>query len=52
MNAETQDSDAPDPVRRRDSPVPSLSEVLAGLDPLDEDFPEINDPPTQPEDMF
>ena len=32
--------------------MPSLAEVLAGLDPLDEDFPLIEDPPTMPEDIF
>ena len=30
--------------------VPSLAEVLAGLEPLDEFIPEIDDPPTEPED--
>ena len=30
----------------------SLAEVLAGLEPLDEDFPEIDDPPSKPEDLF
>lgn len=35
-----------EPVERR----PTLAEVLAGLVPLDEDFPEIDDPPTKPED--
>ena len=37
-----------EPVERR----PSLAEVLAGLEPLDEDFPEIDDPPAQPEDLL
>lgn len=37
-----------EPVRR-----PSrLAEVLAGLDPLDDEFPIIEDPPTEPEDIF
>jgi len=27
-----------------------LAEVLAGLKPLDEEIPEIDDPPTEPED--
>ena len=35
-----------EPVERR----PTLAQVLAGLAPLDEDFPEIDDPPTKPED--
>ena len=30
--------------------APTLAEVLAGLTPLDEDFPAIDDPPTTPED--
>ena len=29
-----------------------MAEVLAGLEPLDEDIPEIDDPPTKPEDIF
>ena len=29
---------------------PTLAEVLAGLMPLDEDFPSIEDPPVKPED--
>ncbi len=33
-------------------PRPSLAEVLAGLEPLDEDFPHIADPPARPEDVF
>ena len=37
-----------EPVERR----PSLAAVLATLEPLDEDFPEIDDPPTEPEDIF
>ena len=28
---------------------PTLAEVLSRLEPLDEDFPEIDDPPTKPE---
>ena len=35
-----------EPVERR----PILAEVLSRLEPLDEDFPEIDDPPTVPED--
>ena len=31
---------------------PSLAEVLATLSPLDEDFPDIQDPPAQPEDVI
>ncbi|MCY4550504.1 MAG: AbrB/MazE/SpoVT family DNA-binding domain-containing protein [Defluviicoccus sp.] len=34
-----------EPVERR----PTLAEVLSSLEPLDEDFPEIDDPPTKPE---
>ena len=52
MNAETQNSSTAGPVGRRASPVPSLAEVLqvlAGLEPLDADLPEIDDPPTEPE---
>ena len=37
-----------EPVER----VPSLAEVLAGLTPLDEDFPAIDDPPAKPEDVL
>ena len=37
-----------EPVERR----PSLAEVLAGLTPLDEDFPEIDDPPVAPKDLL
>ena len=37
-----------EPVERR----PSLAEVLAGWGPLDEEIPEIDDPPTTPEDIF
>lgn len=38
----------PDPVRR-----PSrLAEVLAGLTPLDDEFPTVEDPPTEPEKIF
>ena len=32
--------------------APSLAEVLSRLEPLEEDFPEIADPPSRPEDMF
>lgn len=35
-----------EPVERQ----PTLVQVLASLVPLDEDFPEIDDPPTKPED--
>ena len=31
---------------------PSIAEVLAQLEPLEEDFPEIADPPTKPEDLL
>ena len=37
-----------EPVERR----PSLAAVLATLEPLDEEFPEIDDPPTEPENIF
>ena len=37
-----------EPVERR----PSLAQVLSRLMPLDEDFPEIDDPPAQPEDLL
>ena len=37
-----------EPVERR----PSLAEVLAGWGLLDEEIPEIDDPPTTPEDIF
>ena len=37
-----------EPVERR----PSLAQVLSRLKPLDEDFPEIDDPPAQPEDLL
>jgi antitoxin VapB len=30
----------------------SLLEWLATLEPLDEEFPEVPDPPTEPEDIF
>ena len=29
-----------------------LLALLATLEPIDEDFPEISDPPTEPEDIF
>ena len=32
--------------------LPSLAEVLSRLEPLEEDFPEIADPPSQPEDLL
>ena len=32
--------------------APSLAEVLSRLEPLEEDFPEIADPPSRPEDVF
>ena len=31
---------------------PSLAEVLSRLTPLDEDFPNIADPPTEPQDLL
>ena len=37
-----------EPVDRK----PSLAAVLARLEPLEEDFPEIEDPPTRPEDLL
>lgn len=37
-----------EPVARR----PSLAAVLATLSPIDEDFPEIDDPPLKPEDIL
>ena len=37
-----------EPIERR----PTLAEALAGLGPLDDEFPEIDDPPTKPEDIF
>ena len=37
-----------EPLRR----APSLATVLADLEPLDEDFPKIVDPPSEPEDIF
>ena len=37
-----------EPVERR----PSLAEVLSRLRPLDEDFGDLDDPPTRPEDPF
>ena len=36
------------PVRR----TASLAEVLSNLAPLEEDFPKIADPPTEPEDIL
>ena len=30
----------------------SLAEILADLEPLEEELPEIDDPPVQPEDVF
>ena len=32
--------------------VPSLAQMLAKLEPLEEEFPEIPDPPTEPKDIF
>ncbi|MYE24828.1 MAG: AbrB/MazE/SpoVT family DNA-binding domain-containing protein [Gammaproteobacteria bacterium] len=32
--------------------TPSLAEVLAKLETLDEEFPDVADPPTAPEDIF
>ena len=37
-----------EPVARRRS----LAEILPGLKPLNEDFPEAADPPARPEDVF
>ena len=37
-----------EPVER----APSLAKVLSRLKPLEVDFPEINDPPSRPEDVF
>ena len=37
-----------EPVER----TPSLAEVLSRLEPLEVDFPEIADPPSQPEDVI
>ena len=37
-----------EPVKR----THSLAEVLATLEPLEEDFPAIADPPTEPEDIL
>ena len=34
------------------SSTPSLAEVLATLTPLEEDFPMIADPPSEPKDIF
>ncbi len=31
---------------------PALVEVLSGLEPLDEDFPDIADPPAEPENLL
>ena len=36
------------PVQKR----PSLADVLSRLRPLDEDFPNIADPATEPQDLF
>ena len=32
--------------------TPTLADVLSTLEPLDEDFPIIDDPPTEPEDLL
>ena len=37
-----------EPVER----TPTLAEVLAGLAPLDEEFPSIDDPPVRPEALL
>ena len=37
-----------EPVER----TPTLAEVLAGLAPLDEEFPSIDDPPVKPEALL
>lgn len=52
--------DAREAVIRKDGdrliiePIPkkSLLELLTGWDAMEEDFPEINDPPVQAEDIF
>ena len=31
---------------------PDLADLLAPLEPMDEDFPEIADPPARPEDLL
>ena len=33
-------------------PSPTLAEVLSRLTPLEEDFPQIDDPPVEPTDIF
>jgi antitoxin VapB len=33
------------------APKKSLSEILKSLDPIDEEFPEIDDPPPEPVDL-
>ena len=37
-----------EPVER----VPTLAEVLSGLEPVDENFPSIDDPPVKPESLL
>lgn len=37
-----------EPVKRPNT----LAELLASWEPLDEEFPEIEDPPVKPEDIF
>ncbi len=32
--------------------MPSLAQVLAKLEPLEEEFPEVADPPAEPRDIF
>ena len=32
--------------------VPTLAEVLSGLEPVDENFPSIDDPPVKPESLL
>lgn len=34
------------------SGTPTLADVLSTLEPLDEDFPTVDDPPTKPEDLL
>ncbi len=34
------------------NPTPTLSQVLAQLTPLEENFPDIHDPPSEPEDLL
>ena len=36
----------------RISRTPTLADVLSTLEPLDDDFPTVDDPPTKPEDLL